>query len=176
VGDATNQKENPMTTTTTNDFYRLPTGKTGDFAGPGCNDQDGTLPIHICSKCGEEFVWATSKRTGNKYRANVHRLGRNYARTYIKASIHECDPIHVDRYQHLVASKERQAIELGEVTVGCQARVAKGRKYPIGTEGKVFWIANEAGAYGVLKVGMETADGEKIWINIENLERVEEAK
>jgi len=40
----------------------------------------------------------------------------------------------------------------------------------------VFWIANKAGAHGVLKVGMETADGEKVWINIENLERVEEAK
>lgn len=162
-----------MTTTTTNDFYRLPTGKTGKFASPGCNDQDGPLPIHICSKCGQDFVWATSKRTGNKYRANV---GFGEKRIYIKSSIHECDPTHVDRYQHYVALKEQEAIELGEITIGCQARVAKGRKYPIGTEGKVFWIENKAGAHGVLKVGMETADGEKVWINIENLERVKETK
>jgi hypothetical protein len=169
VGDHnTDKKENPMTTTT-NDFYRLPTGKTGRFASPGCNEQDGTLPIYICSKCGEDFVWATSKRTGNKYRVNVH-FGEKHI--YIKSSIHECDPIHVDRHQYLVASKERQAIELGEVTVGCQARVAKGRKFPIGTEGKVFWIANEAGAYGVITVGMETTAGEKIWINLANLERI----
>jgi len=162
-----------MSTTTTNDFYRLPTGKTGRFASPGCNEQDGTLPIYICSKCGQDFVWATSKRTGNKYRVNVH-FGEKHI--YIKSSIHECDPVHVDRHQYLVASKEQHAIELGEITVGCQARVVKGRKYAIGTEGKVFWIANEAGSYGVLKVGMETADGEKVWINIENLERVEEVK
>lgn len=164
---------NHTDTPATGDFRRLTTGKTGEFADSGCNEQDGTLPIYICSKCGEEFVWATSKRTGNKYRANVHRLGKYRRRIYVKASIHECDPTHVERYQRVVAENEAEAVELGAITVGCQARVVKGRKYAIGTEGNVFWIANKAGSYGVLKVGMETADGEKVWINIENLERVE---
>ena len=58
----------------------------------------------------------------------------------------------------------------GEIVKGAEVVVARGRKYPKGTTGKVFWVAPEADAYDVIKVGIMTDDGEKIFINIKNLD------
>jgi hypothetical protein len=56
-----------------------------------------------------------------------------------------------------------------------KVRVIKGRKFPIGTEGTVFWTAATTDAYGVWKIGVITTTGEKIYINDANVELVEAA-
>lgn len=54
-------------------------------------------------------------------------------------------------------------------------RVIKGRKFPIGTEGTVFWTASDQDQYGVWKIGVITTTGEKIYINDANVEVTEAA-
>ena len=56
-----------------------------------------------------------------------------------------------------------------------KVRVIKGRKFPIGTEGTVFWTAVTVDAYDVLKIGIITTAGEKIYINSANVEVTEAA-
>ena len=168
-----------MTTTTAHPtmtdepFIQVQVGKTGRYCAPGVNKQDGLLEIHICRDCGREMVLATSNRTGNKYRANVIRSLTTGAMFYLKSQPHKCDPADIESFQQYVAAKEVIAADLGEITVGCRARVVKGRKHPIGTEGDVFWIAYTADQWGVVKVGMMTDAGEKVWINKDNIERQE---
>lgn len=60
------------------------------FATGGAVRQDGTLPIYICNACNQEVVWATSKRTGGKYLANISR-GFLDQRFYAKTNIHRCE-------------------------------------------------------------------------------------
>lgn len=66
------------------------TRKPNEFAGPGANAQEGTLPLYRCNTCGADVVWATSARTGRKYLADV-KTGQAGQRYYVKASAHECD-------------------------------------------------------------------------------------
>lgn len=56
-----------------------------------------------------------------------------------------------------------------------KVRVIKGRKFPIGTEGTVFWTSATEDAYGVWKIGVITTTGDKIYINDANVELVEAA-
>lgn len=62
-----------------------------------------------------------------------------------------------------------------EIKRNDKIKVIKGRKYPIGTEGRVFWIAIKPDGYGVLKIGVITTADEKIYINSDNVEVVEAA-
>lgn len=58
------------------------------YAGPGAVRQSGgSLQVYSCNECGGEVVWATSRRTGKKYLANVSR-GHNDQRFYIAANLH----------------------------------------------------------------------------------------
>lgn len=58
------------------------------FAGMGAQRQaGGRLPVYECSTCGREVVWATSKRTGRRYLAEVQR-GQADQRFYIGANVH----------------------------------------------------------------------------------------
>lgn len=68
------------------------TGNRGGFASEGAVRQNGgSLPIYVCNECGADVVWATSKRTGRKYLANISH-GYNGARFYIGANVHQDDP------------------------------------------------------------------------------------
>jgi hypothetical protein len=58
---------------------------------------------------------------------------------------------------------------LHEVQRGCRAVVARGRKVAKGTEGRVFWIGQ--GGFGP-RAGLETDDGQTVWIALSNLDRV----
>lgn len=137
-----------------------------------------------CRDCGTRVLWAVSKKTGKTYlaqpttwRSDCHtsQNGRTNERTFYP--FHDCTPD--PEYQKRVAearekaeSKRLEAIEEGFIVKGQKVRVFKGRKYPIGTIGEVFWIAPMADAYDVVKAGVETETGEKIWINVANLEAV----
>lgn len=60
----------------------------GGFAGTGATAQHGgTLPVYVCTRCGKEVVWATSRRTGRKYLANVSH-GYLDQRYYVGSSLH----------------------------------------------------------------------------------------
>ena len=56
-----------------------------------------------------------------------------------------------------------------------KVKIAKGKKFPIGVEGVVFWVAPTPDGYGTTKVGMLTEAGDKIFINEANLEVIEAA-
>ena len=51
-----------------------------------------------------------------------------------------------------------------------KVKIAKGKKFPIGVVGVVFWVAPTPDGYGTTKVGMLTEAGDKIFINEANLE------
>lgn len=46
------------------------------------------LPIYMCNSCNRYVVWCDSKRTGNKYLANVYGMGELNARKYAPWSVH----------------------------------------------------------------------------------------
>lgn len=55
-----------------------------------------------------------------------------------------------------------------------RVKVVKGRKFPIGWEGVVFWISPEE-RFGTYQVGVAKDDGEKFFIAEQNLEVIVEA-
>ena len=55
-----------------------------------------------------------------------------------------------------------------------RVKVVKGKKFPIGWEGVVFWIATEE-RFGTYQVGVVKDDGEKFFIAEQNLEVIVEA-
>ena len=57
-----------------------------------------------------------------------------------------------------------------ELVKGCRARVVKGRKVPVGTEGVVIWMGN--GNWGP-RVGIKDAAGEAHWTAADNVERID---
>lgn len=57
---------------------------------------------------------------------------------------------------------------------GNVVRVVKGRKVPVGTEGTVFWLGEDKfSRTGAYRVGFETAEGEKFFTALSNVEAVE---
>lgn len=136
-----------------------------------------------CRDCGHEVVWAISKK-GNTYLARIAKWssdcmssfnGRHNERTFYP--FHDCTPDaeYQRRYNEameFLAKKNERAIESGEIVKGQKVRVFKGRKIPVGTVGVVFWIAPEPDHFDVVKAGVETETGEKIWINSAHLEAV----
>jgi hypothetical protein len=73
----------------------------------------------------------------------------------------------------LAASDAREAelcehYENGEVEKGSHVRVFKGRKVPVGTTGKVFWIG--ASDWGGYRIGFNgDDDGETYWTAMDNV-------
>lgn len=53
--------------------------------------------------------------------------------------------------------------------IGKEVRAVKGRKVPLGTEGRVFWTGDDGYGPG-LRLGIETAKGERVFIAAENVE------
>jgi hypothetical protein len=89
----------------------------GAFAGTGAVRQHGSaLPIYICNQCGNEVVWAESKRTGRKYLVNISHA-YNGARFYIGSNVHQCSPRWTnplglnDYYADLIFDAEDGAVE-----------------------------------------------------------------
>ena len=61
------------------------------FASAGAVRQHGgSLPVYVCNACGDEVVWAESKRTGRKYLVTV-RTGYHGQRFYVGSDLHPRD-------------------------------------------------------------------------------------
>lgn len=148
---------------------------TGLWIGGGLNNQDGALEVVFCTRCGHHIVWATSNRSGKKYRVNV-RISERGNRYYVKSDFHQCSDEAIEIHRQFKAVHEAFARKINEVTVGCEVVIVKGRKFPIGTEGVAIWIASEADGYGVVKVCVKLDNGERIYVNEANLSRKDHAE
>ena len=132
-----------------------------------------------CKDCGSAVVWAKSSKTDKTYLAvRVDWSPSDSYRTMrVFFPAHKCVP-NADAQSRFLASKEfkinesERAINAGEIVKGQTVEVFKGRKYAKGLTGLVFWVATEPDRFDVTKIGMTTADGEKVWINIDNVRAV----
>lgn len=90
------------------------------YATDGGVAQEGKLKIMVC-RCGAQVVWATSARTGRKYRVNISRghLGQRY---YRKNNVHRCEE-HVQDVQKLqdVLARNEAARLIGTVESAYEA-------------------------------------------------------
>ena len=130
----------------------------------------------LCNKCGCECYWDTN-RNGKRYLAQSNE--KEYDRgTGSWKSPHYCTATEEDaaEYQAILQRQKDAAviqhaadIANGEIVKGQTVVVVKGRKFAKGLTGVVFWVAEEADAYEVIKIGMTTEAGEKIYINIDNV-------
>jgi hypothetical protein len=67
------------------------------------------------------------------------------------------------------SAKRARRESLMKVQVGKPVRVHKGRKVPIGTEGKVFWVGPCKFRRGSIRVGMECLNGERVYLDSDNV-------
>jgi len=141
-------------------------------------------PIHrsklgvrfICKDCHDMVMWKESLKTGKTYLAIADCAIRNDDGRVIKVIYpgHKCVPT-LEAQQRFLDSKafhanaNAVAIASGEIVKGQTVEVFKGRKIAKGTTGLVFWVAPQPDHFDTIKVGFTTADGEKIFINIEHL-------
>jgi hypothetical protein len=86
---------------------------------------------------------------------------------------HHCSPAIIPLYAAVLAEREEAraaAMANGEVVKGQTVEVFKGRKVPKGTTGIVFWVAPEEDSWGAIRVGFTTAEGEKHFTSITNVQ------
>lgn len=125
-----------------------------------------------CRYCGREVEWLTS-RAGKKYLAEAAPIynedGRHIKTVY---PAHRCEVSGEQRavIDQIEADRTTAALEAGEIVKGQRIVVVKGRKFPIGTEGTITWVAAREDAYGVVKVRVATDNGDNFYINKQNIE------
>lgn len=131
----------------------------------------------VCGKCLErDLEWRISK-AGNRYLAARAEIRGESGRTIkVIYPAHQCSTD-----IELIESRKQEAqkrIDSGEIVKGQRIVVVKGRKIKIGTEGIVFWVANEPDGYGIIKVGFIDDEGVKQYISKANIQAAinEEAK
>jgi hypothetical protein len=99
------------------------------------------------------------------------------ARGFISSLTGEWIPvhnIHAEKYKdeetRSAIKRQEQVKELANTIVkGVTVEVVKGKNFPIGTTGKVFWVATKPDNFNNFRVGFITANGKKVFINIELL-------
>lgn len=109
-----------------------------------------------CKKCGDKVAWLTNK-SGKRYLGEYMGHGRRRPHH------------HSDQEVEIYSRGHQIDLDHGLIVVEQIVEVIKGRKVPKGTTGIVFWVAPEVDGWGVVKVGFKTAEGEKHFINSENL-------
>ena len=129
-----------------------------------------------CRECGYDVFWDTN-RNGKRYLAQWCTQQYEDGRGRWKQP-HYCGEQQIADYTEQLAMWEVQranALTNGEIVPGQRIVVVKGRKVPLDVEGTVFWVAPEPDNYGVIKVGFNTAAGEKHFTNIANVVTHQEA-
>ena len=159
-----------MTTTQTTQISPLP-----DFQPL---HKSKTREEFLCKDCSKLVMWKVSNNSGKTYLAvqvSIHGETGRHIKTIYPA--HKCVPT-IEAQQAFFARQQakvnqnEQAIKAGEIVKGQTVEVFKGRKYAKGLTGLVFWVATEPDRFDVTKIGMTTDDGEKVWINIDNVRTV----
>ena len=134
-----------------------------------------------CKDCNAEVMWAISKKTGKTYLAqeaawvsDAHssQNGRTNERKFYPFHKCEANADYQARYalaMEMLEADRASKIDAGEIVVGQTVVVFKGRKIAVGTSGVIFWIAPQADQFGAVKAGFTTADGEKVFVNVEHI-------
>lgn len=99
------------------------------------------------------------------------------ARGFISSLTGEWIPIHdirSEKYRDIEAgfatARAEQVKKLAsEIVKGVTVEVVKGKNFAIGTTGVVFWVATKPDNFNNFRVGFITANGKKVFINIELL-------
>lgn len=137
-----------------------------------------------CKDCNAEVVWAVSSKTGKTYLAvettwtsdaYSSQNGRTNQRKFYP--FHQCEPDAEYQARYALAMEMLEAdrvskVDAGEIAVGQTVVVFKGRKIPVGTSGVIFWIAPQPDQYDTIKAGFTTADGEKVFVNVQHIKAV----
>ena len=130
-----------------------------------------------CKRCGAECFWDTN-RHGKKYLAEINEqqyeggTGRWKQPHYCQATDAEA----LEYQESLQRLKDDEirlneiALENGEIVVGQIVKVYRGRKVPLGTIGIVFWLSEEADAFGCYKIGFKDDAGNKHFTAINNVD------
>lgn len=116
----------------------------------------------VCLNCGTEVIELVSKK-GFNYVAEIRIWHGDYGSKPLYPS-HRCDLWDVN--DSSLGFQER-AIAQGEIITGAVVKVVKGRKVPVGTIAKVFWVG--CTNFGI-SVGLQLDDGTRVFTAITNLE------
>ena len=106
------------------------------------------------------------------YVAVIFEDGKVRLETVPEGTEPDASPEVRSQYENLCAAKkaEREAEEAERQfnipTKGKQIRIVRGRKHPIGTEGRVFWYGSNQ--YGT-SCGVELIDGKRIFVASNNV-------
>jgi hypothetical protein len=76
-----------------------------------------------------------------------------------------------DKVKLLRAGKS--TVPSGHPVVGRFAKVIKGRKVPVGTQGRIFFVGLSSFNDSTTRVGIQTGDGQKHYTNAENVEVIQ---
>jgi hypothetical protein len=130
-----------------------------------------------CRECGLLVCWAESSKSGKTYLAQPKpwsgdEYGSARQRTFYPG--HDCEPnadYKAEQEARAIATAVQHTDDLAAGMLVKQQRVTvvAGKKYPIGTEGNVFWIAQEADRWNAWKVGITTDTEEKLFVDMKNI-------
>lgn len=122
-----------------------------------------------CDKCGASVIKAISQ-AGKKYTADAtvwHGDLHGVNLRFLKG--HYCQERDVVLYE----ATKKASLEAGEMIVGQEVIVVKGRKVPLNTVGTIFWMETVDGfAYGddkMTRIGFKDAAGTAYFIDAKNV-------
>lgn len=119
-----------------------------------------------CKKCGKQVV---RREDGKVFDLRHYHTSAGNERTafscYMRHTWHECNETAVRLY----ADEKQAKVDAGEMCIDQQVIVARGRKFPKGTRGRITWVgSNEYGE----RARVQPTDGEAFFIAIKNLDVV----
>jgi hypothetical protein len=135
----------------------------------------------LCRECGLSVCWAESRKSGKTYLAQPKpwsadgyssQNGKNNQRTFYPG--HYCEPnaeykAECEAIAATHAVQHTDDLAAGMLVKKQRVTIVAGRKFPIGTEGNVFWIAERADGYDAWKVGIITDTEEKLFVDMKNI-------
>ena len=122
-----------------------------------------------CNGCGAEVA----KRDDGRIYPVVHYTTEGgYERTAIRCynPTHKCDPERAALYE----AAQAEALASGKIVKGQKVVVVRGRKVKKGTEGVVFWMAQDEDYVGneYTRIGIKDADGTAHWLNADYVKAI----
>ena len=118
--------------------------------------------ITRCKRCGHHVA---RRQDGKIFGVRRYTTEAGYERFVYScySPSHKCDPEQAEQYQEAV----QRSLDAGEMIPGQSVIVARGRKVPVGTTGKITWTGeNEWGP----RARVQPESGEAFFIPLKNLE------